>query len=137
MKTLCPCHSGKNYSNCCKPLHDGGFPENALALMRSRYSAYALQKPEYIIRTTHPDNPTYKENYNQWIQEIYHFCQNTQFQKLDILEVIEGTDKSYVTFNAQILQNSQNKELVEKSYFVKDESQWLYRDAITITLNII
>lgn len=129
---LCPCNSGKNYNNCCKTLHDGVFPESALSLMRSRYSAYALHKPEYIIHTTHPDNPNYKKNYSQWVQEILHFCQNTQFQKLDILEVIEGVDESYVTFNAHLLQNNQEKKLIEKSYFVKYGKQWLYKDAITI-----
>ena len=64
MEILCPCNSGKKYSNCCKTLHDGVFPESALSLMRSRYSAYALQKSEYIIHTTHPDNPNYEKNHS-------------------------------------------------------------------------
>ena len=132
METLCPCNSGKTYHNCCKTLHDGGLPKSALALMRSRYSAYALQKPKYIIYTTHQDNPKYKENHTQWLQEILDFSQNTQFQKLEILEVDEGVDESYVTFNAHLLQNNQEIELIEKSYFVKDGQQWLYRDAITV-----
>lgn len=130
MEILCPCTSGKNYSQCCKRLHDGAFPESALSLMRSRYSAYALHQPAYIIRTTHPDNPHYQENETQWISEILHFCQNTQFLKLEILEVIEGTKESYVTFNAHLPQNHQKKELIEKSYFVKMGKQWFYRDAV-------
>ncbi len=101
--------------------------------MRSRYSAYALHKPEYIIKTTHPDNPGYKKNYRKWIEEILNFCRNTQFQKLDILEVIDEGDEGYVSFNAHLFQNNQEKELIEKSYFVKDGQQWLYRDAITTT----
>ncbi len=47
MEILCPCNSRKKYRDCCKILHDGGFPESALALMRSRYSAYALDRPGY------------------------------------------------------------------------------------------
>lgn len=132
MEILCPCNSGKKYGNCCKILHDGGFPESALSLMRSRYAAYALHRPEYIIHTTHPDNPNYKKDYKRWAQEISHFCQNTQFQKLDILEVIEGRDKSYVTFHAHLIQNDLKKDLIEKSYFIKVGKQWLYRDAVTI-----
>jgi SEC-C motif-containing protein len=127
---LCPCNSGKNYDHCCQPLHEGSFPESALSLMRSRYSAYALHQPEYIIHTTHPDNPHYKKNHSQWVQEILHFCQNTQFQKLEILEVIEGVDESYVTFNAHLLQNHQKINLIEKSHFVKEGKQWLYKDAV-------
>lgn len=131
---LCPCHSGKKYDKCCQALHDGAFPENALSLMRSRYSAYALQKAEYIIKTTHPDNPDYNENHKRWNQEILHFCQNTQFQGLEILEVIEGADESYVTFNAHLLQNHHVYNLVEKSRFVKNGKQWLYRDGINSNL---
>lgn len=133
MNTLCPCNSGKKYSHCCKILHDGGFPQTALSLMRSRYSAYALDKPKYIIFTTHPDNPNYKQDFVVWTQEISYFCKNTQFQKLEILDVIEGIDESYVTFNAHLIQTNQQKiELIEKSYFIKLGKQWLYRDAISI-----
>lgn len=131
---LCPCHSGKKYESCCKPLHDGAFPSNALSLMRSRFSAYALQNPQYIIRTTHPDNPHYKENHDQWSKEILDFCHNTQFQKLDILEVSDDGDLSYVTFNAHLLQDHQEKQLIEKSSFAKIGKQWLYRDAISIQI---
>ncbi|MBJ7449651.1 MAG: hypothetical protein JHC93_04750, partial [Parachlamydiales bacterium] len=53
MKT-CPCHSSLDYEKCCKPFHDGIPAPTALALMRSRYSAYALHLIEYIIATTHP-----------------------------------------------------------------------------------
>lgn len=42
-KNLCPCHSQKCYEECCKRYHEGAAAENALILMRSRYSAYALQ----------------------------------------------------------------------------------------------
>jgi SEC-C motif-containing protein len=102
--------------------------------MRSRYSAYALHKPEYIIRTTHPDNPHYKGNHDQWSREILDFCQNTEFSKLYILEVSKEGDLSYVTFNAHLIQNHQEKQLIEKSSFVKVGKQWLYRDAISIRM---
>ena len=128
MKTLCPCNTGKVYSSCCKILHDGAYPDHALSLMRSRYCAYAYHLADYIIRTTHPNNPNYKQNRKQWIREILAFCQNTKFQKLEILDFIDGTDESYVTFNAHLVQNGLSVELVEKSYFEKVGKQWLYRD---------
>src|SRR5437867_3549203 len=43
----CPCHSGKKYSECCEPYHQGLPAPTPLALMRSRYAAYALQNAEY------------------------------------------------------------------------------------------
>lgn len=137
MQIFCPCNSGLDYNDCCQPFHDNKLPDSALALMRSRYSAYALNNPEYIIRTTHPNHPNYKKNHNQWVQEISDFCLNTQFQKLEILEVIEGFNESFVTFNAYLLQNNKKIQLTEKSQFLKIKKQWLYRDAIAFNIQEI
>ena len=53
-KRACPCGS-PSYDECCGPLHRGeaqaGSPE---ALMRSRYSAYAIGDVDYVWRTWHP-----------------------------------------------------------------------------------
>ncbi len=51
----CPCGSGKPYSGCCSRYHSGNAaapsPE---ALLRARFSAYAMQLVDYIVDTTHP-----------------------------------------------------------------------------------
>ena len=130
MELLCPCGTGKTYNNCCKIFHDGDHPSNGLLLMRSRYCAYVYHMAEYIIRTTHPKNPHYKHNHPQWILEILYFSQNTKFQKLDILEFIEGINESYVTFVVSLIQNNVKKKLMEKSHFEKVQEQWLYRNCI-------
>lgn len=56
----CPCDSGKPYSKCCGVYHLGTPAPTAEALMRSRYSAYALaaETPalaQYLLQTWHPD----------------------------------------------------------------------------------
>ncbi len=51
---VCPCDSGKSYALCCHPLHQGELAKSALALMRSRYSAYVLGLAPYIMQTWHP-----------------------------------------------------------------------------------
>ena len=39
----CPCGSGATYGECCGPIHDGtAKAKTAEALMRARYSAYAV-----------------------------------------------------------------------------------------------
>jgi SEC-C motif-containing protein len=133
MAIFCPCDTGKLYEDCCQKLHNGAFPENALTLMRSRYSAYALQLAAYIIRTTHLKNPHYDQDHRRWTREILRFCQNTIFQKLEILDFIDGEDEAYVTFDAHLFQNKQPLDLIEKSHFEKVNRQWLYRDACHIT----
>lgn len=123
---LCPCCSGKDYSTCCKPLHIGQPPENALALMRSRYSAYAKQLARYIIDTTHRENLHYKQNRQEWIQDIVLFCRNTKFEGLEIVEFIDGAEEAYVTFIAHLEQNKIKSAMQEKSIFKKEQGRWLY-----------
>ncbi|MBS0624898.1 MAG: zinc chelation protein SecC [Verrucomicrobia bacterium] len=122
MGNLCPCHSGSEYSQCCKPYHEGRHPPTALALMRSRYSAYALNNAEYIIKTTHPKSPYFEKNRKAWIQGILEFSRQTQFVGLDIL----GSGENWVHFSAKLRQNGSNIELNEKSHFEKIDDQWLY-----------
>lgn len=114
----CPCCSGKLYSECCKPYHDGALPPTALALMRSRYSAYALKKAGYIIQTTHPQSPYFEKDRTQWKKAILEFCHTAQFLKLEILD--SGED--WVHFIAHLGTTLLN----EKSHFEKLNGKWLY-----------
>ena len=118
---LCPCCSKKPYTECCKPLHDGAIAEDALVLMRSRYSAYALNLPYYILQTTHPSRLAKTS-----LQEIEGFSRNTEFKKLEILSFKEKGDTAIVIFKAHIWQNGQNANFVEKSYFEKFSGKWFY-----------
>lgn len=126
MQEMCPCCTGKTYDNCCKPLHDGGSATNALLLMRSRYSAYAMERADYIIRTTHPKNPHFRLDIAGWTKDILKFCRDTHFQKLEILEFIDGDDVAYVTFVAHLKQNHRDVSFCEKSRFEKLDGSWLY-----------
>lgn len=122
----CPCWSGKVYEGCCRRYHDGVLPENALALMRSRYAAYALGLADYIMATTHPDNPAYTADVKTWKQNILEFSKNTRFEDLKILEFIDGPQNAYVTFTAYLKQSGRDATFTEKSYFVKEGARWLY-----------
>jgi SEC-C motif-containing protein len=49
----------KTYEECCKPYHTGEkHAPTAEALMRSRFSAFAIPNGEYLMETTFPE----KEN---------------------------------------------------------------------------
>ena len=126
MSLKCPCHSGKAYAECCKPYHEGKLPENALALMRSRYAAYALHLADYIIQTTHPHNPAYTADKQRWKQEILAFSNATAFIGLTIHEFIDGPKEAYVTFTAFLKQQNQSANRTEKSRFIKVNDRWLY-----------
>jgi SEC-C motif domain protein len=52
----CPCGSGHPYALCCGRYHDGPLhlqAPDAASLMRSRYSAYALGRLDYVSDTWH------------------------------------------------------------------------------------
>ena len=123
----CPCCSAESYKACCRRFHEGRLPENALQLMRSRYSAYALDIPDYIIATTHPANPHYSENRDAWKEDISQFSRSSSFRKLEILDFKEKGTLATVTFTAHIFQGSRDVTFTEKSSFEKVNGRWLYQ----------
>ncbi|MFI5333858.1 MAG: YchJ family protein [Chlamydiales bacterium] len=126
MKQLpCPCDTGKSYAACCGRYHAGALPENALMLMRSRYSAYAKGSIDYIIQTTHPGSEQKKEK-NEWEQEIRDFSENTQFIRLEIHDFEDGETIAHVTFTAHLSQNGHDISFRERSLFEKLGQKWLY-----------
>lgn len=120
---LCPCHSGKFYAECCQAYHEGRMlPETPVRLMRSRYAAYAMQLPAYIIETTHKDNPHYSQDIEKWSEDILEFGRKTHFKGLEIL----AHDATTVTFKAILFQGGHNVSFIEKSQFQKVDGRWLY-----------
>lgn len=118
----CPCSSGKPYSECCMPYHHGKLAPTALALMRSRYSAYALGKADYIIITTHPQSPYFEKDRKKWKRAILEFCNTTKFLRLEI----QASGEDWVHFRAHL----DGAVLDEKSLFENVDGKWLYVRAL-------
>lgn len=136
MTNFCLCYSEKEYQNCCKPFHKGMLPKNALLLMRSRYCAYALNLPDYIIETTHPLSKHVEKNTSSWKQNISQFSKNSLFKNLKIHHFQEKGSIAIVVFTAYLSQKEQDISFTELSFFEKIENRWLYRDG-QITKGII
>jgi len=122
MKNACPCHSGFAYATCCQPLHHGALAPTAERLMRSRYSAYALQLPDYLLASwnisTRPSHLSQAD------------LQGIKWLSLLILETKAQDDQhASVMFKARF-KCSQNKTqtLNENSRFVLENGQWFYVD---------
>ena len=122
----CPCGSGLKYKKCCGLFHKGKVPSNALDLMKSRYSAYAYNNTNYIIQTTHKENPEYTQDIIGWEQDIESFCDATHFISLCVNDFIDGEDEAYVTFKACLKQHGEDVSFREKSRFLKVDGRWLY-----------
>jgi SEC-C motif domain protein len=124
----CPCHSGAAYRQCCSPYHGGALPETTEALMRSRFSAYALRLTSYIITTTHPDGPRFEADAVRWRKGIEQFSRATRFKGLKILDAQGGPDdeEGVVTFEATLFVGKDDQSFTEQSLFRRHEGRWKY-----------
>lgn len=123
---ICPCGSLLSYETCCGKYHKGALPEEALLLMKARYSAYAVGNVDFILSTTHPNHVESKKDVQVRRKEIDHFSKNTLFKKLEILKVEPGSPFSYVTFRVFLEQAGKPFSYTERSTFEKIEGRWLY-----------
>ena len=72
------------------------------------------------------ENKDYKENKNLWEKEIIEFTTNCIFHSLEILEFIDGTNESFVTFTVNLTCNNEDNTFTEKSKFKKIDNKWYY-----------
>ncbi len=129
---LCPCDSKKAYRMCCQSFHlKKQLPPTALHLMRSRYSGFAKHYYEYIIHTTHTDNPAYRLDFHEWTKDIKKFCDTMTFDGLMILDYQTiSEEEEFVTFKAKLSKNNKDCSFIEKSEFKKENGKWLYLNGI-------
>jgi SEC-C motif domain protein len=122
----CPCTSGKQYDDCCQPFLSGkARPESAEALMRSRYSAYAMGEIEYLLKTIplidrkHFDMRAAKE----WSQQ-------SEWTGLEILSTKESANgtKATIEFKAKFKVNDEEHVHAERAYFEKTQGRWFFLD---------
>lgn|SRR5512140_1845857 len=125
----CPCGSGQRYRACCRRFHEGGEPEDAVALMRSRYAAYALGEVEYLWRTLDPEHPDRARPEAEVLRELRAFSQATSFARLRVLDddEDEAAGTARVLFHAELYQAGKERSFAERSLFKRREDGWRYR----------
>lgn len=117
MTTTCPCCSGKPFAQCCDLYLSGKtYPNTAEALMRSRFSAYALGKLSYLQKTWHPDT----------CPELTADDLQTVWLRLDVIKSKQGLKKSIVEFKAWFDVSGDERALHEISLFKLYKKRWVY-----------
>jgi len=117
----CYCGSSESFEFCCN-LYISGAQQapTALALMKSRYSAYASHQADYLLATTHSSERKYYSR-----EEILHWATVNKWQKLEIISATENT----VEFKAYFVDgNNVNQVHHEFSSFKKENGSWFYMD---------
>jgi len=116
----CPCGWGEPYATCCRPLHrQEGEAATAEALMRSRYSAFAVGDAEHLRRTWHPSTRP----------EGLDLEDDVRWLHLAVLDVERGgpfDDEGVVEFEAVARAGGRRHAQHERSAFVREGGRWLY-----------
>ena len=117
----CYCGSLESFESCCNRYISGAQKApTALALMKSRYSAYATHQADYLLATTHSSERKYYSR-----EEILHWATANKWQKLEIIAATENT----VEFKAYFIdENNTNQVHHEFSTFKKENDSWYYVD---------
>ena len=122
--TPCPCGSGHVYQDCCAPFHHQlQIPADPQALMRSRFSAFALNLLPYLRITWHPttcpDDLTLDDNPDWLALEIV----------TSGIRKYPRHNEGYVHFRATCKDAQGDTCLLEeRSRFVRENGRWLYLD---------
>jgi SEC-C motif-containing protein len=119
----CPCRvtaaEPLPYSACCAPYIEEGKPApSPETLMRSRYSAYALQKIDYLFESLAPEA---RHDFDR--KSVTHWSAQAQWLGLDIIGVEgggPGEERGYVEFIAHFDIEGERRDHRERSLFRYD-----------------
>ncbi|WP_324277959.1 YchJ family protein [Blastococcus brunescens] len=122
----CPCGSGLPLAECCGRFHDGsGTPATAEQLMRSRYSAFALGLPDYLLATWHSSTRP----------ERLELDVGLRWTGLDVLATTGGTllsSEGTVEFRAHHVVDGRTGAQHEHSRFAREHGRWRYLDGVSL-----
>ncbi|GAA2853444.1 YchJ family metal-binding protein [Streptosporangium fragile] len=119
----CPCGLPAAYGECCGRFHRGQAAPTAEALMRSRFTAFAVEDEAYLLRTWHPTTRPARVEFERGMR----------WTALEIEDVSGGSPfhtEGTVTFRARYTHRGRPGELREQSRFTRYEGAWVYLDAV-------
>lgn len=129
----CPCTSGLRYAACCRPLHAGeraaATPE---ALMRSRFSAFALGLGGYLVDTLSSDHEDRALPADALARELGRVRERQRFLGLEILHASTDGDRGEVLFFARVFERGRDRSFAELSTFVREDGSFRYQSGVLV-----
>ena len=129
----CACGSGRAYAACCEPFHAGGEPPDPVALVRSRYTAFVVGAPDYLVRTLHRDHDDLALSEGELRARLRANAKRTRYHGLAVLDQ-DGPDADgtyRVLFRVEVSYDAKDASFVELSSFVHDGHGLRYVGGIT------
>ena len=123
---MCPCGSGDPESGCCGIYLEGVPAATALALMRSRYTAFVRGAIDYLLDT---HDPSTRDSIDR--ASLTRFSKETSWLGLDIVATEKGgehDDTGVVEFVARGVTRGQPFAQRERSRFRRVDGVWYYLD---------
>jgi SEC-C motif-containing protein len=123
---ICPCGSGKNYSECCEPIIKKKIlADSPEALMRSRYSAYAKEEIFWLR-----DSLEEKQRKDFDEKGARQWSKQAEWMGLSIIQskMDEENNSGLVEFAAKYKQGGVAREHREVSEFVRKNGEWLLNE---------
>jgi len=118
----CPCGSSPQYADCCARCIEGDEPvPTAEVLMRSRYTAYTLQREDYLLATWHPSTRPAELGLRNEAPAKWLGLEVKRHEQQD-------ADHATVEFVARYKVNGRAHRMHEVSRFVRENGRWLYVD---------
>ena len=125
----CYCGSQLEFAKCCGPYLEGKTkPATAEALMRSRYSAFATGKMDYVYNTHHADSRGELD-----MEGVKSWALNSEWLGLEILSTEKGQsndNEGKVEFKCRFHFNGSDQVHHELSSFKKVDGEWFFVDGV-------
>ena len=114
----CPCGSGRTGEECCLRALGGAAAPTPVALMRSRYTAYAVGDTAYLLATWHPSTRPRRLDLDPALR----------WTGLTVLSARGGLldAEGVVAFEARYDDGGRPGTMRETSRFVREDGRWLY-----------
>jgi SEC-C motif-containing protein len=122
----CPCGAGRPLARCCGPYLGGAPASTALALMRSRYTAYVRGAIAYLVETHAEETRGGLDR-----EAIARWSRETRWQGLEIVATERGgeaDDAGIVEFIARGTTRGAAFAQRERSRFRREGGRWYYVD---------
>ena len=121
----CPCGLGPSLEDCCGPFLDGrALPDTAEKLMRSRYTAYATRRFDYVVSSHHPETRGGLTR-----EQVEQSSRALTWLGLVVLASEEGQpgdEHGFVEFVARYRSHGHEAALQERSLFLRHQGRWHY-----------
>jgi len=145
----CPCGSGATYGDCCLPYHSHALQlHDPVALIRARYSAYALENIDFILDTTSTASPDYlayiespvgaRSGRKKWAKDVRkNMVDSFAYVRMEVEKVEQspegpnGGDEATVYYRHLAISKLENTmyPIEETAYCSKDKGVWFFEAA--------